>query len=384
MHTLFILIFLFCIFLIFYIYAGYPLVILCIGALRPKPVRRLPGFEPFVTILIPAYNEEEGIGGTLENKLALDYPSDKLEIIVVSDGSEDRTEAVVRSYADAGVKLLRQEPRAGKTMALNLAVSSTGGEIVVFSDANSMYAPEALKRLVQNFADPKVGYVTGKMIYTNSGKSAIGDGCSAYMRYENMLRRLENRVGSIVGVDGGIDAIRRGLYKPMNADQLPDFILPLQVVEQGFRVVYEPQAILKEPSLSEVSDEHKMRVRVTLRALWALYDMRHLLSLRRYGLFAFQLWSHKVLRYICFIFLIGAYISNVALIKAGLFFQFFFLVQTAAYVGAFVSPILEKRGVRVRMLYLLRYFVLVNFSAAFGFFKFLRGDKQVFWTPRKG
>lgn len=384
MSAFFVLVFFLCLFLIFYVYAGYPLVVLCVGILRPKPVVRSPDYEPLLTVLIPAHNEEEGIAATLENKLALAYPSPKLEIVVVSDGSTDRTDEIVKSYADAGVRLIRQEPRAGKTMALNLALSTVQGDIVVFSDANSMYAPDALNQLVQNFADPRVGYVTGKMVYTNSEQSTVGDGCSAYMKYENLLRSIESRIGSVVGVNGGIDAVRRDLYKPMNADQLPDLILPLQVVEQGFRVVYEPRAILKEPSLSEVADEHKMRVRVTLRALWALHDMRHLLSLRQYGMFAFQLWSHKVLRYLCFIFLIGAYVSNLVLYGSNIFFEVFFILQTAAYAAALVSSLLEKREGRSRMFYLLRYFVLVNFSAAFGVFKFLRGQKQVLWTPRKG
>ena len=139
-----------------------------------------------------------------------------------------------------GVHLIRQEPRAGKTLALNLAVGRAKGEIIVFSDANSSYSPDALRCLVENFNDPEVGYVTGKMIYTNPDGSPVGDGCTAYMKYENFLRTLETRIGSMVGVDGGIDAVRKSLYRPMNPDQLPDFVLPLRVVEQGFRVVYEP------------------------------------------------------------------------------------------------------------------------------------------------
>ena len=191
-----------------YVYCGYPLVLLALSILRTRPVNKK-AMTPFVTILIAAYNEADCIAETIENKLALDYPRDKLEIIVISDGSVDGTEEIVRKYESRGVRLLRQEPRAGKTSALNLAVERAKGEILVFSDANSSYAPDALRHLVENFNDPQVGYVTGKMIYTNPDGSHVGDGCTAYMKYENLLRTLETRIGSVVGVDGGIDAVRK-------------------------------------------------------------------------------------------------------------------------------------------------------------------------------
>ena len=225
--------------------------------------------------------------------------------------------------------MIRQEPRAGKTAAINKAVAEANGEILVFSDANSLYSDDALCRIVRNFADPEVGYVTGKMIYTNPNGEAIGDGCTTYMRYENFLRAAETRTGSIVGVDGGIDAVRKNLYRTMAPDQLPDFILPLSVVDQGFRVVYEPHAILKEPALQDAADEYRMRVRVALRSFWALNDKRHMLSFKRLKLYAWQLWSHKVLRYLCFIFMIIALISNLLLLPSGNFYRLTFVFNQA-------------------------------------------------------
>lgn len=170
----------------------------------------------------------------------------------------------------------------------------------------------------------------------------------------------------------------------MNPDQLPDFVLPLKVVQQGYRVVYEPEAILKESSLSAARDEYKMRVRVALRALWALSDMRHLLTFKKSRLFAWQLWSHKVLRYLCFIFLVFAYFSNLALWPESAFYKFFFILQTMAYLGAALSPVLEKKGFHSRLLYLLSYFALLNLASAHAFIKFLLRQKTVTWTPRKG
>jgi cellulose synthase/poly-beta-1,6-N-acetylglucosamine synthase-like glycosyltransferase len=369
--------------MLFYIYLGYPVLVYLLSKLRPKQVNK-GVYQPNVTILISAYNEERHIEETIKNKLGLNYPKDKLEIIVISDGSTDRTDDVVKKYFDHGVRLLRQEPRAGKTSALNLGVKEAEGDILIFSDANSIYDPQALQRLVQNFNDPRVGYVTGKMIYTNPDGTAIGDGCTLYMKYENFLRKYETKIGSIVGVDGAIDAGRKSFYKPMNPDQLPDFVLPLRVIEQGFRVVYEPEAILKEAALKSSEDEYRMRVRVSLRALWALSDMRQLLTFKRFGLFAWQLWSHKVLRYLCFIFLVGAYLGNLTLLRESGLYKITFAVQNIAYIGAFLSPFFEKRGHRLRILYVINYFSLLNIAAAHAFMKFALGQKQIVWTPRKG
>jgi len=366
-----------------YIYLGYPLVLFALSRLMGREVRRR-ACEPSVTVLIAAHNEQEHIGATIANKLSLDFPQDRLEIIVVSDGSEDGTDAIVRSFADRGVRLIRQEPRQGKTAALNLAVPSATGEILVFSDANSLYAPDALKRLVENFADPGVGYVTGKMVYAAPDGSMVGDGCSAYMRYENLLRAWETLSGSIVGVDGGIDAVRSNLYRPMRPDQLPDFVLPLAVAEQGYRVVYEPRALLREDALRGTADEYRMRVRVTLRALWALWDMRGLLNPLRHGLFSFQLFSHKVLRYLAVVFMACAVLCNVVLAARSLVFRLALVLQALFYGLALAGRVCEKRGVSPGLLYVPYYFCLVNVAAGHALVRFLRGEKQVLWKPRTG
>ena len=190
---------------------GYPLVLGAIAVFRPRPVRRA-GLTPSVSILIPAYNEADCIAATIENKLGQDYPADRLEIIVVSDASDDDTDAIVARYCGRDVKLLRTRQRQGKAAALNEAVTQATGEIIVFSDANSTFATDAVRRLVENFADPRVGYVTGNLEYRHSGQTS-GRGSGAYMRYENWLRRIESRVGSVIGVNGGVDAMRRELYR---------------------------------------------------------------------------------------------------------------------------------------------------------------------------
>lgn len=369
---------------LFYTYVGYPLCAALLAQIRRQPPVDKQTFYPSVTILIAAYNEEECIAATLENKLALDYPQDKLEIIVISDESDDQTDSIVWSFADRGVMLLRQFPRAGKTAALNLAIPLAQGRILVFSDANSIYAKDALLHLVANFTDQSIGYVTGKMIYTNPDGTTIGDGCSAYMKYENWLRKIETDLGSIVGVDGGIDGMRKDLYVPLDADQLPDFVQPLKIIEQGYRVVYEQKALLKEASLQDSRDEYRMRVRVSLRAIWALFDMKHLFLPGENLVYSWQIWSHKVLRYICFIFLITTYFSNLFLLTNGPLFKGIFVLQNIAYLAAFLASMLDAQWVNNKLFRFANYFVLLNIASGHAVIKFLLRNKQVIWIPRKG
>lgn len=370
-------------FAVSYIYLLYPLTIAFLTLVIKRQIKKQP-VNPSVSIIISAYNEEKHIKETIKNKLKLDYPKDKLEIIIVSDGSNDRTDEIVRQFNESNVRLLRQEPRQGKTSALNMAVSEAKGEIIVFSDANSIYSSDALRELLANFSDRSVGYVTGKMVYVNQEGSVIGDGCSTYMKYENFLRSLETAIGSIVGVDGGIDAMRKELYTPMRPDQLPDFIMPLKVIEQGYRVVYEPSACLKEYSLSKSGDEYRMRVRVSLRALHALNDMRHLLNPVRYGLFAWQLLSHKVFRYGAFIFLVILYFANLVIAFSNPFYAGAFIAQNLFYGSAIAGRYLEKNGINLKLFYVPFYFSLINFASAHASWKFLHNEKQILWTPRKG
>jgi cellulose synthase/poly-beta-1,6-N-acetylglucosamine synthase-like glycosyltransferase len=366
-----------------YPYLIYPVLIALLGRVTKREVRRDDANLPQVTVITAAFNEQAHIAATVENKLRQDYPAEKLDIIVVSDASADRTDDIVReiSAREPRVQLLRNAARAGKTMGLNLAIPRARGEIVVFADANSIYRPDAIRMLVRNFADPQVGYVTGNMLYVDANGSLVGDGCSAYMRYENALRLAETRVGSIVGVDGGVDAIRRELYQPMRADQLPDFVTPLNVAEQGYRVVYEPAAVLTEDSLSEGSKEYRMRVRVSLRAFWALWDKRGLLNPFRYGLFAWQLWSHKLLRYLAFVPLAAAAVINWALLDQGPVYA----LAAAGQVMFALACLAAGKGLThwapARYCF---YFFLLNWASAVAFTRFLRGQKQVLWQPRVG
>jgi cellulose synthase/poly-beta-1,6-N-acetylglucosamine synthase-like glycosyltransferase len=368
---------------VIYIYAGYPLMMFIGAKITRRGVKRLTQ-EPTVSILIAAHNEMKHIERTLDNILALDYNRDKLQVIVVSDGSIDGTDELVRGYADFGVVLLRQEPRNGKTAALNTAVAHATGEILVFSDANSLYELSALKHLAGNFADPSVGYVTGKLGYRNSDGSLTGDGCSMYMRYENFIRDCESEVGSLVGVNGGIDAVRRKLYTDMNPDDLPDLVLPLRVVAAGYRVVYEPAALLTEDANNNPSDEYRMRVRVSLRAIWALSDMREMLNIRRYGFYAVQLLSHKALRYLAFAFIGCAFVTAALLWNVGWIYKVAVITQLAFGLLALLGFVAERRGLKTRILSVPYYFTLVNVASLQACIKFARRQRHRVWSPRLG
>lgn len=374
--------------LLFYIYFGYPLTARAVATLRPNPVNRNTEYQPKVSILIAAYNEAKDIEATLRNKLALDYPSDKLEVLVISDESDDGTDDIVERVASSSrfpIRLFRQVPRQGKTAGLNTLVTEATGEIILFSDANSQWDTQVVSKLCSNFADSNVGYVTGKMVYVNEDGSLVGDGCSAYMKYENWLREQETRIGSVVGVDGGIDGMRKALYQPLRADQLPDFVQPLKVVEQGYRVVYEPEALLKEEALNDSDSEFSMRVRVSLRALWALKDMRHLMNPFRDPLFAWQLISHKLLRYAAFIPLVTLALATLLLAPARGIYTLALLGLMVLLALAWTGHKREGKGQPLSVIYSIPYyFMLLNIASCKATAAFLKGEKKVIWNPRKG
>jgi cellulose synthase/poly-beta-1,6-N-acetylglucosamine synthase-like glycosyltransferase len=368
-----------------YPYLGYPLCVVLLSIVNPRAVRT-GNITPRVTVVVAAYNEAAHIETTILNKLDQDYPEELLDLIVVSDSSTDETDAVLKLLAQQHprVTYFRQQSRNGKTAALNLMVARAKGEIIIFADANSMYQRDTVRRLVAPFADPQVGYATGQMRYVDSNGSLIGDGCTAYMRYENWLRGCETQIGSIVGVDGGVDAVRRSLYQPMRSDQLPDLVLPLSVIEQRYRVIFVPQAIQQEDTLTDESAEYRMRVRVALRAFWALRDKRSLLNPLRYPLYSWQLVSHKLLRYLSFMPLGIAALLNWVLLPAGGLFEILALLQCCA---ALLTYLVLRGPKRLRGFGLARYcyyFLLLNWASAVAFGRFLRGEKQVLWQPRVG
>jgi cellulose synthase/poly-beta-1,6-N-acetylglucosamine synthase-like glycosyltransferase len=372
-----------CVVAIIYPYIIYPGLIWLKGRLWPRPVKRRP-WTPSVTVLIPAYNEVDCIGETIANKLEQDYPAEQLRIIVISDGSTDGTDDVVRGFAGRGVQLLRRGPREGKAAALNEAVTQARGEIIVFSDANSLFAADGIRRMVENFADPQVGYVTGNLRFVAGADSASGGGNNAYMKYENAVRALETRAGSIIGVNGGVDAIRRELYVDIPRQLITDFILPLQVLGGGHRVIYDTRVASREAANKEMTSEFRMRVRVALRALQGLVYMRRLLNPWRYPATAFSLISHKLLRYGAFAFMPIAFAANAALAMRSRAYLALFLAHTLVY-GLAVLGLRRNLPRALRALTVVpTYFIVSNLAFAVAVVKFLRRQTMATWQPRAG
>jgi cellulose synthase/poly-beta-1,6-N-acetylglucosamine synthase-like glycosyltransferase len=279
-----------------YAYALFPALVAAVGLWRRREVARSP-CTPSVSLIIAAFNEEANIAARLDNALALDYPADQLEIIVASDGSTDATEAIVSGFAERGVRLLPL-PRRGKIHALNAAVAAARGDLLVFSDANTMCDPQAIRALASNFADPAVGGVAGHTSYSlESAGESSGEGERLYWTYDTWLKELESQTGSVVSAHGGLHAVRRSLYQPVSDGGVTDdFAISTAVVEQGYRLVFDRSARASELAVPETRREFRRRVRLMTRGLRGVVMRRRLLNPFRFGFYAVLLASHKIAR----------------------------------------------------------------------------------------
>jgi cellulose synthase/poly-beta-1,6-N-acetylglucosamine synthase-like glycosyltransferase len=368
--------------LVIYVYAGYPLVLVLVRAVGGIRTVRTAEYQPPVTLIVSAYDEVEIIGEKLANSLALDYPSANLEILVVSDASSDGTDALVESVSDARVRLLRMPERGGKTLGLNAAVRQARGEVLVFSDANALYFNDALLQLARNFADPRVGGVVGESTYSEAQAGADQDE-SLYWRYEVALKRLESAVGSVVGGDGAIYAIRKHLYRDMRADALSDFVNPLQIVQSGYRCVYEPQARSVERAAGDFTREFRRKVRIVNRAWRALMSLKSVLNPFKFGLFSLEVCSHKLLRWLVPAFLAVMLAANFALLRQGLIYVVSLAAQLTLYSLAAVGYLLRERSKLPRWIAVPFYFVAVNLASARGILEAYTGRTYTTWATAR-
>src|SRR6266567_1042566 len=284
---------------ILYAYFGFPAVAALLEASRraqpANPERQQT--PPPITVIIPAYNEEQSIESKIRNVLTADYPHELLDVLVVSDASTDRTNDRARSFATQGVRLIVQEERRGKTAGLNRAIEVARGDLLVFTDANATYPPHTIATLAGYFRDPTIGLVTGYTSYMVSNSGPIGQAANLYTSLERMIKRAESRWGYCVGADGAVFAMRRSLYRPLRDDDINDVVIPLGVVEQGYRCVFAEDAFCLEHPGKNFESEFRRQSRITNRTLRALWRNRHLLNPVRFGLAAFFLFSHKVIRF---------------------------------------------------------------------------------------
>ena len=365
-----------------YAYVGYPLLLVVLSRLRPKPVRS-GHWTPSVTVIIAAHNEERDLSAKLENTLALDYPSSRLDIIVTSDCSSDRTDEIALSFAARGVRLHRQEERLGKTAAQNAAAEKARGEIIVFSDATTHYRPDVLRLMIPAFADKSVGCVTGRVIYHDEKESSVGAGTQSYWNYEFFLKKHESAVCSLIGVCGCMYAVRTSAYIPLYNEACSDFIIATTMVQQGLRAIYIPEAVCSEEPNRQAKKELAARVRIISQTFGDLWRNRKVLNPFKTGFYAIQLWSHKLMRYFVPVFLIAIFITSGALATRSTFYAAVFLIQVAFYLAALVSSILERLGVTSSVLALPQYFVITNLASLIAFVKFLAGERYTRWEPSR-
>lgn len=366
--------------LIAYTYIGFPLILALRGLLRPKPFKR--GQEtPLVSLVIVAYNEAPVILKKLDNACSLDYPLDRLEIIVASDGSNDGMNELVAAYGGDQVRLLVL-PRQGKNRSLNAAVATARGEILVFSDADSMLVPDALRHLVAPFNDPDVGGVGGDYYYATNTDEGIGE--RAYWDVDRVLKRLQSRAENMTSATGQIYAIRRSLFKPVPMSVTDDFYTSVQVVSAHRRLVFEPRAVARGPVAASSNAEFKRKVRVMTRGLNGVRLSSHLLNPFQYGFFAIQLLSHKVLRRLMAIPLFVLAATAPLLWARGRFYRIATLLQLGLHGAALVGFL--ARGTRIgksKMFSLPFFFDMVNIASLVAATNVLRGKRQDVWVTQR-
>jgi len=365
--------------LVAYIYAGYPLLLLS-GLLGVRtPVRRS-DILPSVSIVIPAHNEATEIENKLQNLLAIDYPSERIEILVGSDGSTDATSEIVKRYADRGVRLITSTEQRGKSGIQNELVNRASGTVLVFTDADCTLASDALKCLVSNLADPSVGLVTAKPSYSNAEETEITKNESLYLRYELWLRAQESERGLLAMVSGSLFAMRRSLWQPLDGNVGDDFVLPLQVAIQGFRNILDDRALVSTRlGQSEPGAMMRLKVRIISKDLRGLMANNIALNPFRVGPIAIGLWSHKLLRWMVPYFLLLMLVTNIFLLHS-IGYWIMLAVQLAFY-GAAVAGLtrLQQRFPWS----VASSFCLVNTAAFLGSLHYLRGGTMGRWKPTR-
>jgi len=360
---------------IFYLYIGYPIFLYIASRVRVR--RRIADSAapwPSACLVVSAFNEDKVIRDKIENSLSLDYPG-KFRILVASDGSDDATVDIVNEYRSRGVVLRHNPARHGKSAVLNDVVPRLDEDIVVFTDANSLFGRDAIKNLCRHFSDPNIGCVVGRLRYVERGVAPAGRGEGAYWRYEGMLSRLESRLGSVLVANGSIFAIRRQFFSELYPEVANDFQIPIDVGAGGHEVIYDAAAEAYEPSTAYWSEEFERKVRIVLRGLSG-YSR---LAGRIRGLRRWQFWSHKLLRWLAGAFLITALLSNAALAARHPFYALVFVTQLLFYSAAAVGWTRRLEGENKRIFNIPFYFTMVNTAAFVAVVKFLAGKRLSVW-----
>ncbi len=365
-------------FLLFWTFLGYPCFIVLLANLRPKQWHKDP-YCGFVSMIIAAYNEEDVIRKKVANCCLLDFTPATAEIIIVSDGSQDKTNCVLEQLVDkkaSHIKFVKYHPRAGKAHALNVGVGESSGDVLIFSDANVIIGEKSCQALLAPFADSCVGVVCGRVLVKARGEQEVA-GESLYMRYESAVQQAEGSVYSMVGVDGALFAIRRDLYKKLEVNTiLDDFTLSMNAPIEGKRIVYEGQAIAVEEVVPSAKNEMKRKSRIVSGGFQYLANI-----LRQSNKLSYWMWfcflSHKIIRWVAPFLLLLVFVFNVMLLSS-FFFYLFLFCQLLFYFLALLGQIFKSLR-KNYVVYLPYYFCIVNVAAFQGFIRFLFSGKTILW-----
>lgn len=364
---------------VLYAYAGYFLSLWALSLVRNRPV--LSGIVyPRVSFIITAFNEETRIREKIDNSLQQAYPRERLEIVVASDCSTDKTDEIVLSYAGQGVRLIRASERKGKEAAQKLAVAQTSGDVLVFSDVATRLSPDGIATIVKSFHDPSVGCVSSVDRFVDADGKMSGEG--AYVRYEMALRSLESRVNSLVGLSGSFFAARREVCSPWAEDLQSDFNTLLNSVKRGLRGVSDSASIGYYKNISDERREYQRKVRTILRGIAVLMRSLPLLNPFKHGLFAWQLFSHKLCRWLVPFAMIIAFVANGVLAIDSGGYRLLWSCQVLLYVGTLAYVQIERFPLR-HALKLPAFFVLVNVSILDAWIRFLKGERIFRWDPSR-
>lgn len=365
---------------LFYAYFGYPLLMGLLARIKKEEPVQKGAFTPFVSLVIAAYNEERNIGAKLREISNLDYPREKLEVFVVSDSSSDRTDEIVRGFADKGINLLRMDKRGGKIAAYRTVLPLLKGEIVVFSDAASLINHKSISKLISNFNDLSVGCAGGFLKYLQPhGTNSISRGEKKYWSYETRIRELESRVSSLPSVSGALYAVRKNLY-PLNMKEslADDLIVPLRIKKAGLRTVFEKEAVCHDFTTMSAKEEIAKRIRITIQNISGLIAERGILNPFQYGLFSLIVISHKLFRILVPLFLLNIFILSLLLSFRYSLFLVLFTVQILFYLGAAAGYLINKK-VKFSLGNVMFYFCLSNLAILKGIMKFFIGERVVTW-----
>ncbi|TWU54496.1 Poly-beta-1,6-N-acetyl-D-glucosamine synthase [Rubripirellula tenax] len=363
----------------------YPVGVFLLSRLRRKPA--IGSATPSATLVVSAFNEAGCIRDKIANALALDYPSHLFDVMVISDASDDGTDEIVEGWNDPRVKLCRMERRSGKSAGLTRFCPRASGDILVFTDANSIFQPDALTKLARHFDDFDLGYSVGRQSYTNIDSSS-SDSENIYWSIELMMKAWESRLSSVVGADGAIYALRSELFEPLSAEDINDFLLPLKVVVRGYRGVFDPEAVCFEDAAPDFAGEFRRKRRIVNRSMRAVLKVPGAMNPFRVGWFAVQLIAHKVLRWLCPLFLVTMLISSAVLSfqevndrSLGWTYSVLLLLQLLGYAIACLHIFPPFR--RIRLVYIAYYFLMVNIASARGLAMLAGGRAIGVWKPER-